>query len=169
MRPTDIAGPLTHAELTRLFDYDPETGVFTARVARHSVRIGAKAGCVAPDGYIQISVYGKKYKAHRLAWFYMYGCWPSEIDHINLDKIDNRFSNLREATNAQQNSNRPAQRNNACGKKGVHFAKHASKWRAQIMKDKRFIHIGYFDSIEAAHRAYAAAARIHFGEFARAE
>ena len=160
---------LTQERLKELLHYDPETGVFTARVNRGSVQIGAKAGG-ENRGYIRIGVKNKKYFAHRLAWFYVHGCWPSkELDHINGKRPDNRLSNLREATRAQNNSNRPVHRRNEYGKKGAYFIKNRNKWRALIGKDKRLIHLGYFDSAEEAQAAYIAAARTHYGEFARAE
>jgi hypothetical protein len=160
---------LTHEQLKELLHYDPETGVFTTRVARGNLSVDRKAGCKS-RGYIQLRIADRIYRAHRLAWFYVHGSWPdSEIDHINLVTSDNRIANLREATRKQNTTNTPARRNNRCGKKGVTFAKHAGKWRARIVHNGRPEHLGYFTDIEAAHAAYAAAARVHFGEFARVE
>jgi hypothetical protein len=97
----------------------------------------------------------------------VYGRWPAEqIDHVNGVKGDNRIANLREATPTQNVANTLARRNNKCGKKGVVLAR--GKWQAQIYPNGRQIKLGSFNSAEEAHAAYCSAARIYFGEFARA-
>jgi hypothetical protein len=160
---------LTQEQLKELLHYDPETGVFTARLTRGAVFKGVSVGGIQKDGYIRIGISKKKYYAHRLAWFYVHGRWPSkQIDHINCQKIDNSIGNLREATASQNKINSPLYRNNTCGKKGAFFVS-PGKWRALIGKDNSIIHLGYFDSADAAQAAYAAAASVHYGEFARAE
>lgn len=159
---------LTHERLKELLHYDPETGVFTHLTSGRGRgrKAGARAGCFG--GYTRVGVCGRVYRAHRLAWFYVYGVWPREqLDHINLDISDNRLANLREATVAQNGANCQARRRNKCGKKGV--SKLKGKWRAQIFKNKRQVHLGLFATAEEAHSAYIAAARDHYGEFARAE
>lgn len=160
---------LTHERLKEVLEYDPETGHFVARVTRSNLLKGARAG-KRSGKYSRIRIDGRLYYTHKLAWFYMHGKWPdAQIDHINLVPSDNRISNLREATHAQNNFNHSRQRNNKSGKKGVQFAKHSGRWRARIYKDSRPIHLGCFATAEEAHAAYVAAARIHHGEFARAE
>ena len=160
---------LTQERLKELLDYDPETGVFTARVARSSnLPVGARAGSVTVRGYVNIHVCNKVYYAHRLAWFYVHGRWPNgHLDHINRVASDNRIANLREATRPQNMANTPVRSHNKSGKKGV--AKHHHKWVASICKHGRKVHLGSFGSAEEAHAAYVAAARDIHGEFARAE
>src|SRR4030095_14944144 len=132
--------------------------------------VGVEACCVTTGGYIKLSVCNKRYYGHRLAWLYVFGQWPNdELDHINLVTSDNRIANLREATKAQNNSNCSVRSHSKSGKKGVDFVQSTGKWRAKISKNRRRIHLGTFNSPEEAHAAYCAAARIHFGEFARAE
>lgn len=88
------------------------------------------------------------------------------IDHINHDGLDNRRENLREATNSQNNANQQKMLGTSSGFKGVYWHKQADKWRAQIMFNRKYKHLGLFASeIEAAH-AYDNAARELFGEFA---
>ena len=144
-------------------DYNPLTGIFTWRV---KVNSRAKAGAVAGSqsrGYWVIRVAGKLHGAHRLAWFFVYGEWPKQIDHINGIQSDNRIANLRLATNAQNAQNSRCR--NRAGFKGVSPKK--GKWRATIKHDGRSIQIGTFASPEEAHAAYVAASRRLFGEFAR--
>lgn len=160
---------LTQERLKELLDYDPATGFFTHLTSGRGRgrKAGARAGCLEL-GYTMVGVCGRKYQAHRLAWFFVHGAWPrDQLDHINMQRSDNRIANLREATNAQNGANCPARRRNKCGKKGV--SKMKGRWRAQIFKNKRQVHLGLFATAEEAHAAYVAAARIHHGEFARAE
>lgn len=90
-----------------------------------------------------------------------------QIDHINGNGLDCRRANMRLATNAENNRNRGAQANNALGIKGVSLHKARGKLRAQITVNGVNMHLGYFDSTEAAAQAYDEAARKYFGEFAR--
>lgn len=162
---------LTVERLRELLDYDPETGELTWRVRRGgSVVAGSKAGGLQSNGYVYISIDGRDYLAHRLAWFYTTGLrLKNGVDHINLIKTDNRFENLREATQSQNcaNTRRPA--NNTSGLKGACFDKRRCKWRAVLMVKRKYLHLGYFPSSEDAHDVYMNAARTHFGEFARSE
>lgn len=120
------------------------------------------------EGYCTGRILRKTYRAHRVAWALMHGCWPPEqIDHINGDKSDNRASNLREATNAENQRNRGPQANNTSGFKGVTYYRKGGRWQAQIKVDGRVNHIGYFDTPEAAYAAYCAANRERHGEFGR--
>lgn len=89
------------------------------------------------------------------------------VDHINGDKLDNRRSNLRICTNAQNLMNRGFNKNNKSGYKGVSFQKSANKWEAKIMVDKRSYYLGLFMTKEAAAKAYNIAAKKLHGEFAK--
>lgn len=159
---------LTAGRLRELLHYDPETGVFT-RLARtsNSIKVGDVAGTADSDGYIQISVDGVLYRAHRLAWLYMTGAWSKGvIDHVNGVKGDNRFANLRPATNAENQQNqRRAQSSNKLGLLGVcRVCREGKRFKAQIMVDGRQIYLGTFDTPEQAHAAYLAAKRrLHSG------
>lgn len=157
---------LTAERLRSLLDYDPATGVFLWRVRRGpSALAGSIAGHIIAGGYRLIGVDGTEYYAHRLAWLYVHGAWPTgHIDHQNVTPGDDRISNLREATRSQNLANRPAQSNNTSGLKGVSFHKGAGRWRATIQHK----YLGLFDTAEEAHAAYRAAASRVFGEFARA-
>lgn len=162
---------LTAERLREVISYDPETGVFCWRVTlSNRNHAGSRAGCqCSRDDYRLIGIDGVVYKANRLAWLYMTGKWPAHlIDHKNLDRGDDRWDNLREATHSQNLSNRGAQRNNTSGFKGVHFHPQSGRWRARIAKDGKHISLGLHDTAENAHLAYTAAAIDLHGEFAHA-
>jgi hypothetical protein len=161
-------GCLTSERMRELIHYDPATGIFTwitSRKGHHANRI---AGKVTNHGYRQIGIERRYYAAHRLAWLWMTGAWPAgDIDHINLDRADNRFVNLREATDSQNQANRLALATNTSGFKGVTWHKKAEKWQAQIQVEGKVYYLGLYPTPEAAHATYAIAAEQHFGQFAR--
>jgi len=161
--------PLTAQRLRELLRYDPDTGAWTWRKGRAgSARVGGRAGARNYYGYLLIGVDGPKYGAARLAWLYMHGCWPeAEIDHKDGNRSNDRWSNLREASRTENQWNKSRHRDNASGFKGVSWHKGQGKWRARIMLHRRNIHLGLFDTAEAAHEAYKAKALELFGGFAR--
>jgi hypothetical protein len=133
-----------------------------------SVQVGDVAGSLNRQGYIRIAIDYKYYLAHRLAWLYVYGEWPSgRLDHRDLDRANNRIANLRPATDMQNCANAKRRVDNSTGFKGV--STRQGRYIAQINRDGRRICLGRFDTPEAAHEAYKAAALKHFGEFARWE
>jgi hypothetical protein len=158
---------LSQERLRELFDYNPETGDFIRRSGRSGVKAGAKVGYLHPFGYWYIRVDGKKYRAHRLAWLYITGAWPSgDIDHRNGIRSDNRFCNLREATREENAWNSKPKRRD--GLRGSYLPKRYKRWAAQIMKNGKSHRLGLFSTEMEAHKAYVAAATQLFGEFARA-
>ena len=163
---------LSHETLLSLLHYDPLTGVFTWRVRRNSyggaVAPGSVAGQIHPSGHRMIGIEGGLYQAHRLAWFYMNGVWPSaEIDHRDMVPGNNRFDNLREATKTLQRANQRVRQDSQSGIKGIRPTK-CGRWQARISANGITVHIGTFDTSEQAHAAYVEKAVELFGEFARA-
>lgn len=153
---------LTAEKLREILSYDPETGVMRWRVKyARCLRPGAVAGCIDRfgSGYRRIRIDRKGYSEHRLVWMYVHGSWPTEvIDHINGDRSDNRLSNLREASWAQNQQNRNGtQKNNTSGVRGVSWDKTNNKWLAAIEFRGRHIHLGRFENIECAASARKAA------------
>lgn len=87
------------------------------------------------------------------------------VDHVNFNTLDNRRSNLRPATQGQNIAHSFAPKHNSSGVKGVSFCKKTKRWRAQIVVKKKYHHLGRFDSLEDASKAYVVAARAMLGEF----
>jgi hypothetical protein len=153
---------LSHEELKILLDYDPETGLFTWKDLRY--KHNEVAG-TDRDGYITIYIKGKNYLAHRLAWFYFHGTWPTTIvDHRNTIVTDNRIDNLRESSKSQNGMNRGVQINNMLGVKGV--SPSGNKYVARIGINRITYYLGTFDTIEEAINARREAEIEYFGEFA---
>jgi len=156
-------------QLRALLHYDLATGVFIWRVSTSSrACAGAVAGTINDRGYRRLQISGKRYYVHRLAWLYVTGEWPTDdIDHIDLNRANNRFSNLRPATRSQNLANTRPRTRNSSGLKGVSWNRNAHKWRADICIDGKTRFLGYFTTPAAAHDAYNSAATEHHGDFAR--
>jgi hypothetical protein len=161
---------ITQKQLKTLLHYNPNTGQFRALVTRGNKPKPCIAGQIITGhkdggGYLRIWIYGRQYSAHRLAWLYMYGSLPQMLDHKNGNRSDNRIDNLRQATRTQNCINARRYKNNTTGFKGVTKLNNGS-FRAQTMHNKKGIHLGLFDSAQAAHAAYVAAVKELHGEFA---
>jgi len=143
-------GDLTRAMLKQELRYSPEEGLFVRRIARGSEPVGAIAGCINEKGYWLIGLGGFEFRAHRLAYLYMAGWMPVEVDHKDHVRDNNRWDNLRPATRAINCQNQSRSKVNTSGVTGVEWASWARKWRAQVQKDGRMIHLGYFDKFEDA-------------------
>lgn len=141
---------LNQAKLKELLDYSPAHGAFTWRVNRsRTAKANAPAGGKTDSGYIRIIVCGKSYAAHRLAWLYVHGVWPtSEIDHINRNKADNRIANLRQVTRSENCQNKDLSK-----LPGITWHKATSKWQARIKINQKLIHLGVFEDINEAKNA----------------
>jgi len=139
---------LTQSHLKKILNYCPNTGAFT-QISRTSqrVQIGDSPGHVSKkDGYIRICFNGRYYLAHRLAFLYMKGAFPlNSCDHINHIRDDNRWCNLREATNSQNSRNASLRCDNITGITGVSWCKKTRKWNANITINKRHINLGRFE------------------------
>lgn len=162
---------LTQERLKELLHYDQATGLFERKLKpsrRNPTHRRVPAGSINCDGYVVIGLRGKVYKGHRLAWLWMTGSWPDDqVDHTDLVKSNNRWSNLRAATNAQNQANTLAKPNNRTGLKGAHFSRHLG-WTSRIRVNGERYFLGSFDGPEQAHAAYQAAACKFNPEFGRA-
>ena len=144
---------LSQKTLKKYLKYDPETGLFTWLVKRNSFRSKVKPGAVAGNpqvaGYIELGLLGKRYLVHRLAFLYMDGKMPpNEVDHINHDRADNRWINLRHATRIENGRNIRMRDSNTSGITGVYWSKVKRKWVAQIMVNHKIHVLGYSADIQ---------------------
>lgn len=158
---------ITHALLLELFHYDPLTGVFTRRVQRRQHKAGEIAGKLNADGYREIKINGRCYRAHRLAWLYVYEAWPDGmIDHRDNNRTNNCIDNLRLATQSQNQANKRVASHGLSGTKGVTWSHRTSKWEVRVGNNPRR-YAGQFIRLEDAKEAYRRVAQEIFGEFAR--
>lgn len=156
---TTIRIPLTHGDVT-VIDFDDADLIHSKWAAN----------------YYHYAIRSGKAHEHKVIW--MHRVILARIigrdlrddefcDHIDNDPLNNRRSNLRLATSAQNVRNTRAGKNNNSGYKGVHFHKGGKRWRAQITVDYKVISLGYFDTAESAALAYNEAASKYYGEFAK--
>lgn len=163
-----LQAPSTLEELRSIFHYDPNTGAWKRLKGPFGRgKPGGECGKFL-RGYRIIGIRYKHYKASRLAWFYMTGVWPEKnIDHIDGNPSNDRWDNLREANQTQNNANQRLSKKNKCGFKCVRYRERTGKYLSQIMIRRKSVHIGTFDTPEEAHAAYMERAIKEWGEFAR--
>ena len=161
---------LTAEILRQYVHYDPLTGIFTRRIRSGKWGVGSVVGYKEKRGYVQVSIFRCKMRAHQLAWLYMTGEWPVlPIDHQDCDHGNNRFENLRLATCAENSANRRACVTSSSKVKGAFPYRDGKRWTSTIKgPGRKTIYLGLFDTAEEANAAYAGAAKVLFGEFARA-
>ena len=150
--------------------YDPDAGIFRwKQLPSNRVQIGDIAGFLNDQGYRLIGIDGITYRAHRLAWLMATGIDSiREIDHVDRDRSNNRFSNLREATHGENHRNRTAQVNNLLGIKGIHWEAARNRYRAQIKLDGKNRFIGRYIRLEDAIAARnQATIELHGEQFGR--
>lgn len=145
---------LTQTYVIKKLWYCPDTGTFI-RLNNNGTR--PPAGTINSCGYVRIILNKKSYLAHRLAWLYTYGVFPTyEVDHINGVRADNRLSNLRDVTKLENSRNRTrANKNNRYGLLGV--TPYRNRWMAQLAQGTGSRYLGLFDTPEEAAQAYVAA------------
>lgn len=158
---------ITQDYLRSILEYNQDTGIFTWIFGNNRrVRAGDVAGCIDKDGYIQIRVCKKLYRAHRLAWLYMNGMFPeSHIDHIDNNRTNNSLSNLRLANYTKNNWNACISKNSTSGVKGVNWDNRANAYKARVMKNGKLYHFGSFRTIEEASIAVKKGREYLHGEF----
>lgn len=162
---TNSKPKLTQCQLKQLLHYNSETGVFTwltrtpsdftgegqgaIRNANkwNSKHAGKVAGALRKSAgrrtdYYRIRVLDVSYYAHRLAWLYVHGVYPEQIDHINGDGLDNRIVNLRSVSHKTNHKNMPKQRNNTSGVTGVYWSTADQCWVSRIKVNNETQNLG---------------------------
>ena len=143
-------------------NYNPETGCMTWRKrdsnlfsSKRSASVwnaryaGKKVGTLSKNGYCMASINNKSFYLHRVAFEIMTGRKPHKVDHINGDRTDNKWSNLREVSDEQNARNMGVQRHRGTGVMGVRMTRNGN-FAAHIRLDGRQIHLGTFKTIEEA-------------------
>ena len=159
-------------DILNLLDYDPETGALAWRTRPVSMfkdgNTSAAANCrgwnkrwagkpaftADHNGYLAGNIAGKVVAAHRVIWRLMTGDIPDVVDHINGNRSDNRWVNLRNGTQADNASNLPKRKNNSTGVTGVFWVAEARRWRCRVTKDRKPHNLGYFGCLGHAIKAH---------------
>lgn len=174
---------LTHDFLLENFRYDPASKDLWWGKPGPKRRLDLPVGAIAMRGrpggrktyYLAVGispmpgVYEKHY-AHELIFFYMTGRWAyPEVDHENRDGLDNRWSNLREATRSEQSANRIVRPDKLKGAYRVAGSSSTRRWFSHIRKNGKKIYLGCFDTEQEAHDAFVEASKKMHGKFHRAK
>jgi len=147
---------ITQERLKSLLTYDPDTGEFRWR------KTNKVAGTLHAAGYWRVHIDRKPYLAHRLAWMYVHGAFPTNnIDHINHSRNDNRLKNLRLVTPSENQHNRKRTTQSSSGFLGVSWFAPKKKWRAYIKANGKRYHLGWFSDVNSAVQARKAAERLY--------
>lgn len=155
---------LTQELVRSLFDYH-EDGYLIWKINSAKAKVGNRAGGLDGKRYY-IRIKRRNYLASRLIFFYHTGEWPKNVDHKNHITTDDRFSNLRAATSAENNRNTSSRKNSSSQFLGVYWNKTLQKWHAQIRISKKLKHLGYFIEENKAALAYNREAVRYYKEFA---
>ena len=142
---------MTQEKLKALFDYDKNTGNFIRRYTTSSnAKKNTIAGYINKDGYVKISIDGKKYLAHRLVWLYVYGYMPTQIDHIDHNRANNTLHNLRDITQKENTKNTSLRKDNTTGISGIYYDKKRKSFKVQIAKDGKDLFFGRYKNFNEA-------------------
>lgn len=136
--------------------YVPETG----KLYRREKEVGTYHKAT---GYFYLTFEGKLRLSHRIAFYLMTNRWPEQIDHINGDRSDNRWSNLREVNTRQQATNKKGWSNTGC--KGVYWNQRRERYHARVRFQDKVHHVGYFKDLKDAKLAYDKLAKELHGEY----
>lgn len=150
---------ITQEYLKYLLHYDQETGCFiwVNPSKFHSEKKNKSAGTIRDHRgkkYLKIKIDSKHYRAHALAWLYVYGYMPIMMDHINGDSLDNSIVNLRE-TNYFQNTQNHTRRINKSGLPVGVRTLQGGKFLARITANHKIYSLGTYQTPKEASKAYS--------------
>lgn len=146
----DIRSGVTAEEVRELFTYEPESGCLRWKVKRQKINVGDVAGYISTsDGYRYVGFNYNEFLAHRIIWLWVTGKWPAcQVDHVDRNRQNNKWTNLREATNGQNARNSGPQKNSRTGIRGVDIRR--GKYRVRINVDGKEIVVGRFLDLQDA-------------------
>lgn len=146
---------LTQKQVQELFDYDPDTGEVKRKVGvTNNAKKGSIVGWLNGEGYFNVKIHKTSYKLHRVIWLYVYGSWPTGvIDHVNRDKTDNRFCNLRDTTVQTNNINKGVRKDSKTGVPNVTWRERDQLFYAACKRDGKQNYLGSFNNVEDAAKA----------------
>lgn len=157
---------LTQRLVKELFEY--RNGCLYWKIQKsNSVFKGKQAGFLENTGYRRIRINNTNYLEHKVIFLYHKGYMPCCVDHININKLDNRIENLREVNFSENSRNQKIRCNNKSGIKGVCWNKKSNKWQASLTINRKQMHLGYFNNLEDAKIVIDKAREKYHGEFAR--
>lgn len=159
---------ITQSELQTRLEYNTTTGIWYWKTVIPNSRamVGSQAGFNL-NGYKAVKLGGKIYYTHRLAFLYVTGDMPKYVDHINGDRADNRWDNLRVATVTENNRNRTVTKKSQSGVTGVTWNQKQGQWVARITIDRQPINLGSFDNVKEAAKVATEARTKAYGIFHR--
>jgi len=147
-------GEITRDMIEQAYTYDPKTGAFTRNFSEGGEKAGAQAGCVNTQGYISLGYRKKHLLAHRVAYLFMEGKWPEkEVDHIDGDRKNNKWANLREATGSENGFNTRLRKDNKTGVKGIRIYNNGTQYVSYIRAHHKTHYIGCYRDLKAAEKA----------------
>lgn len=162
--------PISLKEASRYLSYCENTGSFTwiGKYKTSNVNIGDVAGSIDGNGYRVIRLMDSIYQAHRLVFLFVGDTLPDaklEVDHINGNKDDNRYCNLRLVTRSQNQMNRKTNINNKSGMRGVSWKKVYNKWCVQLGYQSKLYFYGYYSDLDEAKEVASKARKELHGEY----
>lgn len=157
-------GLIELAHLKSVLRYNPETGIWAHLTGGRRWKAGDRAD-KPHQGYLEVRYNGKRYLAHRLAFFYRKKRWPIGIDHKDRNGLNNKWKNLREANQHHNSANTKLNKRNKSGCRGVFWNVRQNLWEAQIKLNGKSTSLGLFKEKERAAAEYRFHAKHYFGGY----
>lgn len=151
--------------LKEILRYDPDTGAFICINDYYTWKVGHSVGTPV-DGYVYIGYGGRLHPAHRLAVWFMTGeYYTGDIDHINMERSDNRWCNIRKCSRSDNMKNTKAHKDSITGFKGVSFRPDTGKYTVRVTVDGKYKSFGCYETLDEAVAVANEARKKHHGEF----